>query len=273
MGQGRRVPLSQVERMDLWRRWRAGESLSDISRALGRKPGSIHGVLREQGGFDLKARGVRVSRKRIERLMRENGIVARRKRRFRHTIDSNHADPIAPNKLQRSFDVALPNVAWVTDATYIWTWEGWLYLAAILDLCSRRVVGWAIGETNDRHLALEALRRAVSSRPVKPGILHHSDSGSTYASGDYRAALKAGGFVASRSRKGDCWDNAVAESFFASLKGELVDHEKYATRAAAAASIADYIESFYNPVRRHSSIGYISLIEYELRLQSGKSAA
>ena len=222
---------------------------------------------------DLAARGVRVGRKRIERLMRQNGIQARRKGRFRATTDSNHVDPIAPNLLNREFDVSAPNKAWVTDATYIWTLEGWLYLCAILDLCSRRVVGWAVGETNDRHLAIEALRRAVCSRPVEPGLVHHSDRGSTYASGDYRRALEAGGMVASMSRRGDCWDNAVAESFFASLKGEFVDHEKYASRATATASIADYIDNFYNPVRRHSTIGYVSPIEYELNLQSCKSAA
>lgn len=222
---------------------------------------------------DLAARGLRVGRKRVERLMRENGIEARRKRRFRATTDSNHDDAIAPNVLDREFDLSVLNKAWVTDATYIWTLEGWLYLCAILDLCSRRVVGWAMGETNDRHLAIEALRRALCSRPVEPGLVHHSDRGSTYASGDYRGALEAGGMVASMSRKGDCWDNAVAESFFASLKGELVDHERYATRAAATASIADYIDNFYNPVRRHSTIGYVSPIEYELNLQCGKRVA
>ena len=130
-----------------------------------------------------------------------------------------------------------------------------------------------MGARNDRHLAIEALRRALRSRPVEPGLVHHSDRGSTYASADYRRALEAGGMVASMSRKGDCWDNAVAESFFASLKGELVDHKSYATRVDAAASIADYIDNFYNPVRRHSTVGCVSPIEYELNLQCGKYAA
>jgi transposase InsO family protein len=215
---------------------------------------------------DLKASGIRVGKKRVERLMREGGIVARRRRRFRRTTDSNHAQPIAPNLLERKFDAPLPNTAWVTDVTYVWTLEGWLYLAAILDLCSRRVVGWAASANNDRHLALDALSRATGARKPAPGLLHHSDRGSPYASDDYRRALEAQGARASMSRRGDCWDNAVAESFFATLKGELVDHEVYATRAAAIASIGDYIEGFYNAQRRHSAIGYVSPIEFELKL-------
>jgi len=221
----------------------------------------------------LKARGFRVGKKRVERLMRQNGIFARRKRRFRKTTDSAHADPIAPNTLARKFHAEQPNKAWVTDVTYVWTLEGWVYLAAILDLCSRRVVGWAAGTTNDRKLALTALSNAWSARRPAPGLLHHSDRGSTYASADYRAELKRRRARASMSRKGDCWDNAVAESFFATIKGELIDHERYITREAAIASIADYIDNFYNPHRIHSSIGYVSPIEFELRLQSSRLAA
>ncbi len=161
----------------------------------------------------------------------------------------------------------------VTDVTYIWTAEGWLHLAAILDLCSRRVVGWATSDTNDRELALGALRCAVDARRPAPGMIHHSDRGSPYASDDYRAELARQGLVASMSRRGDCWDNAVAESFFATLKGEHVDHETYLTRDAATRSIADYIDNFYNVQRRHSSIGYVSPLEYELRLQSRREAA
>src|SRR5262249_40948745 len=162
--------------------------------------------------------------------------------------------PIAPNVLERRFDVATSNKAWVTDVTYVWTFEGWLYLAVILDLCSRRVVGWAGSANNDRALALDALGRALDARRPAPGLVHHSDRGSPYASDDYRNALAERGIIASMSRKGDCWDNAVAESFFATMKGELVDHEAYATRAAAIASIGDYIDGFYNVERRHSSI-------------------
>jgi transposase InsO family protein len=221
----------------------------------------------------LKARGLRVGKKRIERLMRERGIVARRKRRFRRTTDSNHSHPIAPNTLNREFHAELPNEAWVTDVTYVWTLEGWLYVAAILDLCSRRVVGWAASASNDRQLALDALARACASRHPQPGLLHHSDRGSPYASEDYRNALKSRGAEASMSRRGDCWDNAVAESFFATLKGELIDYENYPTREAAIASIRDYIENFYNVTRIHSSIGNVSPIEFELVLQSAKKAA
>lgn len=196
--------------------------------------------------------------------MRENGIAGRKKRRFRCTTDSNHAHPIAPNHLERKFDVALPNTAWVTDVTYVWTRAGWLYLAVILDLFSRRVVGWAARENNDRALALDALARATSERKPAVGLLHHSDRGSVYASGDYGAELKRIGAVKSMSRKGDCWDNAVAESFFATIKGEMIDHADYETREQAIAAIDDYIERFYNTRRRHSSIGYVSPIEFEM---------
>ena len=222
---------------------------------------------------ELRARGVRVGKKRVERLMRQNGIQGRRKRRFRRTTDSNHSMPIAPNVLQRKFDVGAPDRTWVTDVTYVWTNEGWLYLAIILDLFSRRVVGWAASATNDTELALAALRRALNDRKPKPGLLHHSDRGSPYASMDYRDALARQGIVASMSRTGDCWDNAVAESFFGTLKAELVDHEHYASRATALASIADYIDSFYNLQRRHSFLDYVSPIEFELKAQTAALAA
>lgn len=156
---------------------------------------------------ELRAKGCRVGRKRVERLMRQEGIVARKKRRFRRTTDSNHPHPIAPNVLERNFDVALPNTAWVTDVTYVWTHEGWLYLAAILDLFSRRVVGWAASANNDRALALSALDRAIAARTPTRGLIHHSDRGSVYASGDYGDALAKLGAVKSMSRKGDCWDS------------------------------------------------------------------
>ncbi len=214
---------------------------------------------------ELKAHGHRVGKKRVERLMRQEGIQGQQKRRFRRTTDSNHTQPVAANVLARNFHADAPNTAWVTDVTYVWTGEGWLYLAALLDLFSRRVVGWAASETNDRALALEALRRALSSRRPAAGLVHHSDRGSPYASDDYQTALSERGVVASMSRKGDCWDNAVAESFFATLRAELLDHEHYATRRAAVASIADYIDGFYNPVRRHSSIDYVSPMEFELK--------
>jgi putative transposase len=222
---------------------------------------------------DLKARGIRVSKKRVERLMRERGLRGRRKRRFCCTTDSRHALPIAPNVLDRRFEADGPNRVWVGDVTYIATGEGWLYLAVLLDLFSRRVVGWATSATNDRALALAALSHALKHRRPRPGLLHHTDRGSPYASDDYRAALTRQGLVASMSRSGDCYDNAVVESFFATLKAEHVDHQDFPSREVARASIADYIEGFYNPARRHSSIGYVSPIEFELRSQIAASAA
>ena len=222
---------------------------------------------------ELRANGRRVGKKRVERLMRREGISARRKRRFQRTTDSNHPDPIAPNILDRNFEIGLPNTAWVTDVTYVWTYEGWLYLAAILDLYSRRVVGWAASANNDRALALEALARATATRRPSVGLLHHSDRGSVYASGDYGDALTKIGAVKSMSRKGNCWDNAVAESFFATIKGEMIDHEEYETRAEAIAAIDDYIDGFYNTRRRHSSIGYVSPVEFEMMSMREEMAA
>jgi transposase InsO family protein len=214
---------------------------------------------------ELKARGVRVSKKRIERLMRENGIQGRSKRCSKRTTDSKHGGPIARNILARDFQVDQPNRAWVTDVTAIATGEGWLYLAPMLDLHSRRVVAWAGSESNDTELALDVLRRALRARRPPPGLLHHSDRGSPYASDDYRAELRANRVRRSMSRKGDCWDNAVAESFFATLRAELVDHERYPTREAAMRSIGDYIDNFYNVERRHSHLGYLNPLEFELR--------
>lgn len=214
---------------------------------------------------ELRARGVRVGRKRVERLMRENGLQGRRKRRFRRTTDSRHNGPIAPNVVARDFHADEPNRVWVTDVTAIATAEGWLFLAAILDLYSRRVVGWATSANNDTILALDALQAALRARRPRPGLVHHSDRGSPYASDDYRAQLRTHRLRRSMSRKGDCWDNAVAESFFATLRAELVDDERYATRAAATKSIGDYIDNFYNVQRRHSYLGYLNPIEFELR--------
>jgi putative transposase len=222
---------------------------------------------------ELRARGTRVSRKRVERLMRENGLRARQKRRFRRTTNSNHSLAIAPNVLCRRFNPCAPNKAWVTDVTYIATDEGWSYLAVLLDLFSRRVIGWAMSATNDRVLALTALDKAVSARRPPRGLVHHSDRGSPYASDEYRKALRARGIVASMSGRGDCWDNAPAESFFATLRAEHVDHERYETREAALTSIGDYLENFYNTTRRHSRIGYVSPIEFELKEKMRQLAA
>jgi transposase InsO family protein len=214
----------------------------------------------------LRKKGIRVGRKRVARLMRQKGIIARQKRRFRRTTDSNHASPIAPNLVARDFEPAAPNLVWAGDVTYVATGEGWTYLAVLLDLFSRRVVGWAMSATNDTELALTALHRAVRGRHFVPaGLVHHTDRGSPYASDDYRRALSSHAMVASMSRTGDCWDNAVAESFFATLRAELVDEERYPTRRAAEASIGDYIDSFYNVERLHSHLDYVSPIEFELK--------
>lgn len=222
---------------------------------------------------ELKARGLQVSKKRVERLMRKSGIQGRSKRRFKRTTDSKHGGPIAPNVLARNFHVEEPNRAWVTDVTAIATGEGWLYLAPMLDLHSRRVVAWATSPSNDTALALDVLRRALRARRPPPGLLHHSDRGSPYASDDYRAELRAHGVRRSMSRKGDCWDNSVAESFFATLRAELVDHERYPTRDSANRAIGDYIDNFYNLERRHSHVGYLSPLEFELRSQLQRSVA
>jgi putative transposase len=222
---------------------------------------------------ELQAKGVKVGKKRVERLMTEKGLRGRSKRRFVRTTDSKHDNPIAPNVLERRFEATTPNEAWVGDVTYIATAQGWLFLAVLLDLFSRRVVCWATSDTNDRALALAALDHALQNRRPRPGLVHHTDRGSPYASDDYRTALTQRGIVASMSRTGDCYDNAVAESFFASLKAEWVDHEDYADHDVGRASIGEYIDRFYNPTRRHSHLGYVSPIEFELRSQIAALAA
>lgn len=222
---------------------------------------------------DLRAAGETVSEKTIAKLMREEGLVARAKKRFRATTDSKHDDPIAPNIVEREFVMEEKNETWVTDVTCIWTRTGWLFLAVLLDLFSRRVVGWATSSTNDRFLALDALREALAKRRPSPGLVHHSDRGSPYASDDYRQELKRFGIVASMSRKGDCWDNAVAESFFSTLKTELVGDRIYTSQDAATMAIGEYVDAFYNTTRRHSHLGYVSPIEFELRRQIEAEAA
>jgi putative transposase len=214
---------------------------------------------------ELAAKGVHANKHRVARLMRENGLRGRRRRRFRHTTDSNHGMPIAPNTLARDFTADAPNEVWVTDITYIPTREGWLYLAAILDLYSRRVVGWSMSDRITRQLTLDALTMALRARAPATGLVHHSDRGSQYASADYRTALATAGIECSMSRKGDCWDNAVAESFFATLKTELVHDTDWTTRAEARSAIFEYLEVFYNRRRRHSSIGYVIPEEFELK--------
>jgi transposase InsO family protein len=205
--------------------------------------------------------------------MRDQGLVARPRRRFKATTDSTHADPIAPNLLKRDFTASCPDQVWVGDVTAIATLEGWLFLAVLIDLHSRRVVGWSTSVANDRHLALDALAKARQDRRPGPGIIVHSDRGSPYASDDYRKALAAMGARPSMSRSGDCWDNAVAESFFSSAKTELAIRRPLASFRVAEALLADYINHFYNPVRLHSTVGYMSPVAYELRSRATALAA
>jgi len=221
---------------------------------------------------ELRDRGHDVGKHRVARLMRENGIWARIRRRFRHTTDSNHRLPVAPNLLAQNFTATAPNQAWVGDITYIWTAEGWAYLAVLLDLCSRRVVGWALRKSLSRELALAALEHALTCRRPPPGLIHHTDRGSQYASQEYRALLLQHGAVFSMSAAGNCYDNAVAESFFATLKKELVHGCAFETRSEAYDAISGYIENYYNAKRRHSAAGNQSPINFELA-KAGQLAA
>lgn len=217
---------------------------------------------------ELRAQGQRHSRKRIARLMRLDGLRAKRSRRYRTTTQRDLTQPAAPNRLGRQFRVGAVNQVWAGDVTACWTHEGWLYLAAVLDLGSRRVVGWATSATLDQALTLAAWRQALDHRQPAPGLLHHSDRGTSYTGEAYRAALARAGVVVSMSRRGDCWDNAVVESFFATLKTELVHDARWSTRATATAALAAYLEGWYNRRRRHSTLDYLSPVEYELRLRA-----
>jgi transposase InsO family protein len=214
---------------------------------------------------ELRAQGESTSRKRIARLMRHEGLVARRPRRFVVTTHSRHGYRIAPNRLARNFTPDGPNRVWATDITYIATRKGWLYLAVVMDLYSRRVVGWSMQPYLDRRLVLAALNMAVTTRRPAPGLLHHSDRGAQYACDEYQRALADAEIACSMSRKGNCWDNAVVESFFATLKQELVNRCNFADHDAARAALFRYIEAFYNRRRLHSALGYVSPAEYERR--------
>jgi putative transposase len=212
---------------------------------------------------ELRAHELRCSRKRVVRLMRAEGLRAKRRRRSRVTTPAAATRPVAPNVLARQFQPGGLNRVWVGDLTACWTLEGWLYLAVLLDLGSRRVVGWAAGALADQALTLAALQRALVVRRPAPGLVHHSDRGTPYTGAGYQAALATHGLMPSMSRRGDCWDNAVAESFFATLKTELLTDARWPTRAAATAAIGGYIEGWYNSRRRHSTLDYVSPVEYE----------
>ena len=211
----------------------------------------------------LRAQGRTCGRHLVARLMRHNGLAARRKKRFRKTTDSNHSFRCAENLVAREFTVEAPNLVWVGDVTYIWTKEGWLYLATTIDLFSRKVVGWGMGTKNDTDLALRALTMAVESRRPPIGLIFHSDRGSVYAATDFVAELKKNGIRPSMSRKADCWDNAVAESFFSSLKTEWLREEGYETISEAMSEVFSYIEMYYNSRRLHSTLDYKSPVTFE----------
>ncbi len=217
---------------------------------------------------ELRDDDVRVSRKRVVRLMREEGLQARPRNRFKATTDSNHTQPVAPNVLAREFTADAPNQRWVGDTTELLIGGGAkLYLAVLLDLFSRFIVGWALSAVNDRHLVIRALRMAIQRRCPDAGLLHHSDRGSTYASEDYQTVLEANGITCSMSRRGDCYDNAAMESVFSTIKTELGEH--FDSYCDAKRQVFDYIELFYNPQRRHSTLDYVSPAMYERRHQAG----
>ncbi len=212
---------------------------------------------------ELRAAGHRVGRKRVARIMRQEGLCARPRRRFVSTTQSRHDQPIAPNVVAREFETSAPNQVWVSDLTYLRTQAGFVYLAVVIDLFSRRVVGWALSRDLAADVATEALRRALALRTVRAGLIHHSDRGIHYACAAYRAILDKNAIVQSMSRKGNCWDNAVAESFFSSLGFELEFESNWSDVHAVEDDLVEYIDRFYNPRRRHSHNDFLSPIDFE----------
>jgi putative transposase len=213
---------------------------------------------------ELRKMGILVNHKTVEKLMQENGLAAKRRKKFKATTNSNHDLPIAKNRLKRKFKTKKPNQVWVGDITYLYTDEGWLYLATCIDLYSRKIVGWSMSARMTSNIVVDAFRMAIFNQKRKAPRIMHSDRGSQYASDAFRKELKLYDCKQSMSRKGDCWDNAVAESFFGTLKTELVHHERYKTREQARLSVFDYIETFYNRKRLHSYLNYVSPEEFEL---------
>jgi transposase InsO family protein len=224
---------------------------------------SLHSYGRPRMTEELRELGFKAGQRRIGRLMRENGIVAIRTRKYKVTTDSNHILAVAPNLLDRDFSATASNQKWAGDITYIWTSEGWLYLAVILDLYSRRIIGWAVSNRMKRDLAIRALDMAVALRQPPKGCIHHTDRGSQYCSHDYQKRLKKHGFEISMSGKGNCFDNAVVETFFKTLKAELIWRSIWQTRRQTEAALFEYINGFYNPRRRHSTLGGKSPLAFE----------
>lgn len=213
---------------------------------------------------ELQDNGLAVGRRRTARLMRENGLVARQKRRFKRTTDSQHGWPVAANLLEQDFTATRPDEKWGADISYVWTREGWLYLAVVMDLFARRVVGWSTGDRLHRDLPIAALRKALAIRRPMAGLIHHSDRGSQYCSMEYQALLKKHDVLISMSGKGNCYDNAMVETFFKTLKSEVVWRTVFDTRAEATKTIGGYIDQFYNPTRRHSALDFRSPVQYEM---------
>lgn len=234
--------------------------LAEIKK-LHKESRNSYGTRRIAHGLQLN--GYQVGRYRARSLMNKAGIVCKQRKRFRVTTNSNHCHPIAENLLNREFMATAPNRVWVADITYVWTQEGWLYLSAVLDLFSRRVVGWCVADHMRGELVRNAFLMALGRRQPGKDLLHHSDRGCQYASEDYRVLLDKYGITVSMSRKGDCWDNAVMERFFGSLKSECTDGKVYLTRECAKRDVIDYIEMFYNSKRFHSTLGYRSPLQYE----------
>ena len=242
---------------------RRREALAAEIRQVHAESRAVYGAPRVHA--ELAARGRVCDRKTVAKLMKQQGIRSRSRKRFRpRTTDSNHRRPVAPNVLDREFRPESANRSWAADITYVPTAEGWLYLAAVLDLYSRKVVGWSMSSAIDSRLVVDALEMAVARQRPAAGLLVHSDRGVQYASEHYQRTLARHGLVCSMSRLGNCWDNAPMESFFATLKTELVHHERYATRDQARQSVFEYLEVFYNRVRRHSALGYVSPNDFEL---------
>ena len=237
-------------------RAREDERLKVLIAAAHERSRGTYGTRRLQP--ELSAGGVVVGRDRIGRLRRQMGLRCRQKRKFKATTNSNHSLPVADNVMAQQFSPTAPGQAWLTDITYIGTDEGWLYLAAVKDVFTCEIVGYAMGERMTKALTIQALLRAVQLKRPPPGLIHHSDRGSQYCAHDYRRLLDQCGFVASMSRRGNCYDNAPMESFFGSLKNELVHHRRFASRTEAIAVIREYIEIFYNRQRRHSRLGYLA---------------
>ena len=220
--------------------------------------------------IELQEDGLSVGRHRVARLMRDNNLMARQKTRFKKTTDSDHGGPVSINVLDQDFTTDGPNEKWGVDISYVWTAEGWLYLAIVLDMFSRRIVGWAMSDRMKKGLATEALRRAIAQRKPPRGLIHHSDRGSQYCSGDYRRLLAEQGFVPSMSGRGNCYDNAMVETVFKTIKVELIWRTSYESRWQATNAIGSYIEGFYNPRRRHSSLAYQSPAAFEMTCAAEK---